>query len=274
MRHLDGAGSDGTPAATGPRRVSAVGATPYDLPVRGPAYQRPAPDLIERLGQVSSATASATLHKMGIRRTFLRGPRSLRAGDMAVGAARTLQFMPQREDVASGDAQEYAERESALWAVFEAAEPGDMLIIQANGDPHTGCVGEMLASSLAGRGGTGIVVDGCVRDVPKIKRIGLPVWSLGATPNYASQAGQFPWAYDVPINCGGALVLPGDIVIADDDGAVVVPLALAEDLLERSQVVNDWETFARMRIDAGGALSRYYPLDDEAAAEYEDWRRE
>ena len=266
-------GMQPTGSLTGPALSAVAGATPIDLPIRGGAYTRAPGELLAAMKGVSSATASATLHKMGVRRTFLQGPVPLRRGSSAVGSALTLQFMPQREDVASGDSQEYAERTSALWAVLEAAESGDMLVIQANGDKITGCVGEMLASNLAGKGGAGAVVDGCVRDLPKLLAMDLPIWAVGATPNYASQSGQFPWAYDVPISCGSTLVLPGDVIIADDDGAVVVPQSLAPEVLRRSQQVNEWESFARMRIDGGGALSKYYPLDDAATVEYETWRR-
>jgi regulator of RNase E activity RraA len=242
------------------------------LPIRGPAYDRLPTDVLARLDGVSSATACAKLHAMGIRQTFIEGPRPLRTGQRAIGLARTLQFMPQREDVFSGLGQEHAERSSALWAVVEAAEPADMLVVQASGATHTGCLGEMLLRAFAGRGGAGVVVDGRIRDSARARELDLPVWSTGATPHYASQTELFPWAYDIPIAVGGALVLPGDLVLADDDGAVVVPRQLVPELGEGAQAHEDWESFSRDRIDAGGRLSKYYPLTDEAQKEYQLWR--
>src|SRR6266498_5641212 len=120
------------------------------LPISGPAFSRPDPDLVQRLQVVSSATASAELHKLGIRQTYIQGPEPRTRGRKIVGSAVTLQFMPQREDVASGISQEGAEKVSALWAVFETVQPGDVLVIQAFGDMYTGCVGEMLSTYFKG----------------------------------------------------------------------------------------------------------------------------
>jgi regulator of RNase E activity RraA len=245
------------------------------LPIHGPDVTRPDPSIVRGLSAVSSATATAELHLMGVRQTFIQGPVSRRPGTRVVGPAITLQFMPQRDDIANGLAQEHVEKASALWAVFETVQPGDVLAVQAFGDPHTGCMGEMLITYFVGRGGAGIVVDGCIRDWPHVRaELDVPLWTRGVTPNFASQAGLFPWAYNVPVACGGALVLPGDIIIADDDGAVVVPVELAPLLLERALEHEGWETFSRTRLAEGGSLGRYYPLDDEGQREYEAWSKE
>jgi regulator of RNase E activity RraA len=242
------------------------------LPIHGPAFARPDRALLHALEEVGSATASAILHKLGVRQTFIQGPMSRQPGAKVVGPAVTLQFMPQREDIASSLLQEHAEKDSALWAVLEVIEPGDILTVQANGDPYTGCMGEMLITYCKSRGGRGIVVDGCIRDWPHVQHLGLPVWTRGVTPNYASQAGLFPWAYNVPIACSQVLVLPGDIVIADDDGAVVVPAQLAQMVVQRMLEHEAWERFSREKLAEGGALSKYYPLSDEGWREYEAWR--
>jgi regulator of RNase E activity RraA len=244
-------------------------APPITLPIVGPAFERPDPELIRQLHQVSSATASAALHKLGIRHTFMKGPITRQPRSKIVGAAVTLQFMPQREDLASGIAQEYAERSSALWHVLDSVQPGD---VQADDDPYTGCLGEMLITYFKGRGGIGIVVDGAIRDWPKIQRMDLPMWTRSVTPNYASQAGMYPWAYNVPIACARVLVLPGDIIIADDDGAVLVPARVAPLILERTLEHEGWEEFSRMRLAEGGSIWIYYPLSEEGRREYEQWR--
>jgi regulator of RNase E activity RraA len=241
------------------------------LPISG-EIARPEPALIEQLRAVSSATASAMLHKMGVRYTFLQGPLPRTPGTKVVGPAVTLQFMPQREDIASGMGQENIEKVSALWAVFETVENGDVLVVQAFGDRYTGCMGEMLATYFRGRGGAGIVVDGCVRDWPNIQQLNVPLWTVGFTPNYASQSRLFPWAYNVPVACAGVLVLPGDIIIADDDGAVCVPQQLAPEVARATLEHEEWEIFSRIKLAEGGALRKYYPLNDEGWAEYEEWR--
>jgi regulator of RNase E activity RraA len=243
-----------------------------ELPIAGPSFERPDPALIRQLHAVSSATAAATMHKMGVRQTFIEGPVPRQAGAKIVGPAVTLQFMPQRDDVATGVAQEHVEKFSALWAVFEVVQPGDVLAVQAFGDLYTGCMGDMLITYFKGRGGAGIVVDGCIRDWPKVQQLGVPVWTRGFTPNYASQTHLFPWAYNVPVACSLTLVLPGDIIIADDDGAVVVPVQLAPLVVERTLEHEDWEVFSRMKLAAGGSLRTYYPLSEEGQREYEAWR--
>ncbi len=243
------------------------------LPISGPPFQRPDPELIRQLYEVSSATASAILHRMGIRQNYIQGPVPRMPGAKVVGPAVTLQFMPQREDIASGAGQEQTEKVSALWSVFDTVEPGDVLVIQAWGDMYTGCMGDMLTTYFKGRGGAGVVVDGCVRDWPKIQTLGVPMWTRGVTPHYASQSTLFPWAYNVPIACSRVLVLPGDIIIADDDGAVLVPAKMAPMVLEHTKAHEEWEVFSRMKLLEGGALRKYYPLSDEGWAEYEEWRK-
>jgi regulator of RNase E activity RraA len=242
------------------------------LPITNGAFTRPDPALIQALHAVSSATASAVLHKLGIRQTFIEGPTSRTPGTKIVGPTLTLQFMPQREDIASGIQQEYSERQSALWHVFDSVQPGDVLCIDASADPYTGCLGEMLITYFKGKGGVGIIVDGYIRDYPKVEKIGVPMWTLGNTPNYASQAGLYPWAYNVPIACSRVLVLPGDIIIADDDGAVLVPQRVAAMMLEQTLDHEDWESFSRMRMAQGGSIWTYYPLSEEGRAEYEAYK--
>jgi regulator of RNase E activity RraA len=257
-------------APTSRSELSAV----WPLPVRGPAYERAAPALVDALAPVSSATACAHLHQLGITRTFVAGPTPLAPGQRVVGSSVTLQFMPQREDVASGVDQEYVERTTALWAVLESIQPGDVLVVQAYGSAFTGCLGDMLVRYFKRRGGAGIVVDGRIRDAPRVRKLGVPVWCTGSTPHYASQSELFPWAYDVPVAVGGVLCLPGDLVVADDDGAVVVPQASAPELVRRAGDHEQWEQFSRMRIDQGATLADYYPLTQNSRAEYEAWRAE
>ena len=97
---------------------------------------------------------------------------------------------------------------------------------------------------------------------------------MGATPHYASQASLFPWAYNVPVAVSRVLAMPGDIVIADDDGAVIVPRKMAGDLAVGTTAHEEWEEFSRLRLAEGGSISTYYPLSEEGQREYEQWRAE
>jgi regulator of RNase E activity RraA len=147
------------------------------------------------------------------------------------------------------------------------------VVVDARGDMSSGVFGEMMLTYFMGRGGIGVVIDGCVRDYPHVKELGLGLWLCGVTPNYHVQTNIFPHAVNVPIACGDVLVMPGDIIVADDDGAVVVPIALAPELLKKAGEHHEWEDFTRLRLSQGGDLRKYYPLDDEARAEYEEWKK-
>ena len=250
----------------------------FPLPVRGSHYSRTDEAVIDEFASISSATACAKLHQLGIRRTFVDGPRPLTTGTRVVGSALTLQFMPQREDLAlaqdptAGVEQEYAERHTALWHVLEAVQPGDVLVVQAYGSRFSGCLGDILVRYFMRKGGAGIVVDGRIRDAARIRELGIPVWCTGETPHYASQSELAPWAYDVPVAVGGALCMPGDLIVADDDGPVVVPQAMAPQVVASARDHEEWEVFSRKRLDEGARLSDYYPLTPDSREEYEAWR--
>jgi regulator of RNase E activity RraA len=233
--------------------------------------QRPPKELIEGLAQIGSATASGELVKLGIRDAHIRGPVSWTPGKSVVGPALTLQFMPKREDQ-YGEG-EYVDPERQLHRhVLYHTQPGDIVVVDARGDMGSGVFGEMMLTYFYGRGGAGVIIDGCIRDYPKAKDLGLGLWLRGTTPNFHTQTNLFPFAVNVPIACSNCLVMPGDIIVADDDGVVVVPIKLAPELLKRASEHAEWEEFSRMRLAQGGDLRKYYPLSDEARGEYEAWR--
>jgi regulator of RNase E activity RraA len=224
------------------------------------------------LAAVGTATITGTLYRMGVTNPFLCGPRAWTPGRCVAGPALTLQFMPKREDLYGAD--EYAEPEKQLHRhCLYHTQPGDMVVVDARGDLSSGVFGEMMLTYFRGRGGIGVVVDGCLRDWPNIQQIDLGVWVRGVTPNFHTQTALMPFAVNVPIACGGVLVMPGDIVVADDDGAVVVPVALAERCIADASQHHEWEEFSRERLAAGGDLRRYYPLMEAARPEYEAWKR-
>ncbi|MBC7234740.1 MAG: ribonuclease activity regulator RraA [Chloroflexi bacterium] len=238
----------------------------------GPDIQRPPKELIERLKGISAATAAGELSRLGIRNPHITGPVSFKPGKHVVGPALTLQFMPRREDLhATG---EYAgpERQKHRHVLYHA-QPGDVVVVDARGDMNSGVFGEMMLTYFAGKGGAGVVIDGCIRDFPHAKELDIGLWLRGVTPNFHVQTNIFPHAVNVPIACGGVLVMPGDIIIADDDGAVVVPIKLAPELAERASAKHEWEDFTRLRLSQGGDLRKYYPLNDEARIEYEEWKK-
>jgi regulator of RNase E activity RraA len=232
---------------------------------------RPPRELSDALAKIGTATASSELSLIGIRDPQIRGPLPLKQGQSAAGPALTLQCMPKREDLYGTN--EYENPELQLHRhVLYPAQAGDMVIVDARGDMASGIFGEMMLTFFAGRGGAGVVVDGCIRDSAKARDLDLGIWVKGVTPNYHAQTNLIPFAVNVPIACGNVLVMPGDIVVADDDGVVVVPVALAPKLIEVASEHAEWEEFARYRLSQGGDLRKYYPLTEEVQEEYIAWR--
>ena len=239
-----------------------------------PGIERPPPEIIDGLREIGSATAAGELKRLGIQDPHVLGPVAFTPGRSVVGPALTLQFMPQREDVYDQD--EYADPESQMHRhVLYHTRPGDVVCVDARGDMKSGVFGNMMLTFFQGRGGAGVVVDGCIRDYPIVQRdLDLGLWLRGVTPNFHTQTSIFPYAVNVPIALNDTLVLPGDIIVADDDGVVAVPAKLAAELVETAGSHAEWEEFSRLRLLEGGHLKKYYPLSEEARPEYEAWKKE
>lgn len=238
-----------------------------------PTIKRPDRALIDGLAAIGAATAAGTLSRLGIRNPHVSGPVAWTPGKAIAGPALTLQFMPKREDL-YGES-EYTDPEKQLHRhVLYQVEPGDIVVVDARADMISGVFGEMMLTYFAGRGGAGIVIDGCIRDYPEAKKLGIGMWLRGVTPNFHTQTGIFPFAVNTPVACGNVLVVPGDIIVADDDGAVVVPIALAPQVLAQASEHHEWEDFSRLRLSQGGDLRRYYPLSEAAMDEYRAWRKD
>jgi regulator of RNase E activity RraA len=243
-----------------------------NLMIETPDIERPSKELIAGLAKIGSATASGELSRLGIRDPHIRGLAPWTRGKAVVGPALTLQFMPKREDLYR--VEEYADPEKQLHRhVLYHTQPGDIVVVDARGDMGSGVFGEMMLTYFKGRGGAGVVIDGCIRDYTHVQHLDLPLWLKGVTPNFHTQTNIVPFAVNVPIACNNVLVMPGDIIVADDDGVVVVPIELAPELLRTASEHAEWEEFSRLRLAEGGDLRKYYPLSDAARAEYEAWRR-
>jgi len=237
-----------------------------------PTIERPSKHLIEGLKGLGSATIAGSLGHRGFHNPHMTGILPQTKGKSIVGPAITLQCLPQRPDLFNEG--EYADPETQLHRhVLYQLEEGDVVVVDARGDMRSGIFGDMMSTYFKGRGGAGIVIDGCMRDRPNVEKLDLALWLKGWTPNYHVQNEIFPNAVNVTVACGGVTVVPGDIIVADDDGAVVVPVSMAEVIIEDAKKHADWEEFSRMKLMQGESLKRYYPLHPDAQAEYESWRR-
>ena len=240
--------------------------------IKSADIQRPAKYLIERLRNLGAATVAGTLGHMGFRNPHMTGILPQARGKSICGPALTLQFLPQRPDLFSEG--EYADPETQLHRhVLYHVQEGDVVVVDARGDMRSGIFGDMMSTYFKGRGGAGIIIDGVMRDRPNVDKLDLALWLKGWSPNYHVQTDIYPNAVNVPIACGGVTVVPGDIIVADDDGAVVVPVSLAERVIEEGQKHAEWEEFSRMKLMQGEPLQRYYPLHPDAQGEYESWRK-
>ncbi len=220
---------------------------------------RPPRELSDALAKIGTATASSELSLMGIRDPQIRGPLPLKQGKSVAGPALTLQCMPKREDLYG--INEYENPELQLHRhVLYPAQAGDMVIVDARGDMASGIFGEMMLTFFAGRGGAGVVVDGCIRDSAKAKELDLGIWVKGVTPNYHAQTNLIPFAVNVPIACGNVLVMPGDIVVADDDGVVVVPCGVEDEEITRAQDKVRSENEMREWLRQGRTLREAFDL--------------
>ncbi|MEJ1156679.1 ribonuclease activity regulator RraA [Prosthecomicrobium sp. N25] len=236
-----------------------------------PGIVRPPKDIIDALKDIGAATVAGTLGHMGYRNPHMVGPVPQSEGKSIVGPALTLQFLPQRPDLFNEG--EYADPETQLHRhVLYHVQEGDVVVVDARGDMSSGVFGDMMCTYFKGRGGAGIVIDGCMRDRPNVKKLDLACWLRGWTPNYHVQTTLFPNAVNVPIACGGVTVMPGDIIVADDDGAVVLPVSMAPAVIEAAQKHHEWEEYSRMMLMKGAPMQRYYPLHPDANDEYQAWR--
>jgi regulator of RNase E activity RraA len=234
--------------------------------------QRPAKHLIEGLRSLGAATIAGTLGHMGFRNPHMTGILPQTKGKSICGPALTLQCLPQRPDLFSEG--EYSDPETQLHRhVLYHVQDGDVVVVDARGDMRSGIFGDMMSTYFKGRGGAGIIIDGVMRDRPNVEKLDLALWLKGWSPNYHVQTDIYPNAVNVTIACGGVTVVPGDIIVADDDGAVVVPVSMAEKVIEDGQKHAEWEEFSRMKLMEGAPLQRYYPLHPDANEEYEAWRK-
>lgn len=234
--------------------------------------QRPPKNLIEGLRNLGAATIAGTLGHMGFRNPHMTGILPQTKGKAICGPALTLQCLPQRPDLFSEG--EYADPETQLHRhVLYHVQEGDVVVVDARGDMRSGIFGDMMSTYFKGRGGAGIIIDGVMRDRPNVDKLDLSLWLKGWSPNYHVQTDIYPNAVNVTIACGGVTVVPGDIIVADDDGAVVVPVSMAERVIEDGQKHAEWEEFSRIKLMEGAPLQRYYPLHPDANDEYEAWRK-
>jgi regulator of RNase E activity RraA len=221
---------------------------------------------IETLSEITTATLTTVLLKKGLRNVWLRGTKPLRPGQKRlVGPAFTLRFVPAREDLATPES--WGSPISTRVAI-ESMPTGSIAVVGAMGITDAGIFGDILCQRMKVRGVAGLVSDGVVRDVTGVLRTNLPVWCSGvAAP--PSVAGLTFVNWQEPIGCGGVAVFPDDVIVADEDGAVVIPSALLNDVVEAAVEQEKLEEWILSEVQAGASLPGLYPPNAEQKARYE-----
>ncbi len=222
------------------------------------------------LSGITTATLTTVLLKRGLRNVWLRGTRPLRADQSrVVGPAFTLRFVPAREDLATPESWNSP---VSTRAAIEAMPPGCVAVVDAMGVADAGIFGDILCQRMKVRGVAGLVSDGVVRDAAGVLQTNLPVWCAGvAAP--PSVAGLTFVGWQQPIGCGGVAVFPDDVIVADEDGAVVIPSALLTEVVEEAVEQEMFEAWIIGEVQAGAALPGLYPANAENKARYQAFRK-
>jgi regulator of RNase E activity RraA len=221
---------------------------------------------IDTLSSVSTATITTVLLKKGLRNIWVRGSRPLVTGQKRlIGPAFTLRFVPAREDLATPES--WSSPISTRTAI-EAMPEGCIAIVDAMGITDAGIFGDILCARMVKRGVAALITDGVVRDLEGVLGTGLPVWCNGAAAP-PSVAGLTFVGWDQPIGCGGVAIFPNDIIVADRDGAVVIPQALLDHVLQEGPAQEAQEAWIVNEVNRGAVLPGLYPMNAETKARYE-----
>ncbi|MFS2280321.1 fumarylacetoacetate hydrolase family protein [Microbacterium sp. OR21] len=233
-----------------------------------PPVEQPAPglspELRTKLEAAPTAGLSSQLRKRGLHSCFIDGLSANLPGAKIVGTAKTLRFVPAREDLFKSHGGGYNAQKRA----FDAVGEGEIIVIEARGDETTGTLGDILALRARTRGAAGVVTDGGVRDFDAVAEIGLPVFSKGAHPSVLGRK-HVPWEFDVTIGCGGATVQPGDVIVGDGDGVIVIPAHLAEEVADAALAQEDEDAWIAEQVAAGHPVDGLFPMNAEWRAKYE-----
>nr|MDT0662533.1 hypothetical protein [Micromonospora sp. DSM 115978] len=220
-----------------------------------------------KLADVGVGTVVYVLQLAGLQRCFMPIGPITPGANRFIGVARTLRTEPMREDVLALRRSQPKASDPHRIAIDEISA-GEVLVVAARGDHGSAVLGDLLAQRIATLGGAGVVTDGCVRDLPGIRAVGLPVFAAGA------HAATFPVRHvaievNTPVGCGGVLIYPGDLLIGDDEGVAVVPAERVDEIVEACLRQEEQDQFSLEKIREGVPLAEAYPLSAALRAEFE-----
>jgi regulator of RNase E activity RraA/2-keto-4-pentenoate hydratase/2-oxohepta-3-ene-1,7-dioic acid hydratase in catechol pathway len=234
----------------------------------GAAHQPPARDqeILDALHEVSTATLAAVLRKRGLNTVTLDGLRSTRPERTMAGYARTVRYLPLREDLSAAQQPMNAQKRA-----IEAIRPGEVLVIEARSESTAGTIGDILALRAQVRGAAGLVTDGAIRDSKALAGLDIPVYHAAVHPAVLGRR-HVPWETGVTVACAGVTIQPGDLLVGDADGVVVLPPEIAAAVLAEAREQERQEEFVAERVAAGESIDGLFPLPESRRPDYEAWR--
>ena len=235
------------------------------LPVATPTLTD---DLRRKLLSVPVAGLSQQLRKRGLNNVSIDGVSALAPGTKLVGTARTLRFVPNREDLFDSHGGGY----NAQKQTFDAVDSGEVIVIEARGETGSGTLGDILALRAKARGAAGVVTDGGVRDHDAVVAIGLPVFAAGTHPAVLGRR-HVPWDFDLTIACGGATVQPGDVIVGDGDGVIVIPPSMADEIADAALEQEIQDGWIAEQVAAGHPIDGLFPPNAEWKQRFVQWRQ-
>lgn len=224
------------------------------------------PELKKKLESVATATLSSQLRKRGLNNVSIDGLQATRPDRRVVGLARTLRYVPNREDLFETHGGGFNAQKKAI----DSVNDGEILVMEARGEKGTGTIGDILALRAQMRGAAAIITDGGVRDFSAVAGLDMPTYFANPHPAVLGRK-HVPWDTDITIACGGTTVQPGDIIVADSDGILVIPPSLAEGLVDDCIAQEKEESFIFEMVKQGNSVDGLYPLNAEWRSKYEAW---
>lgn len=220
--------------------------------------------LRDRLGNVAVATLAQLMRKRGLDNVSIDGLRPTQPGRRLVGTARTLRYLPGREDLFASHGRGY----NAQKRLFDDLKPGEVVVIDARQEGGAGTLGDVLALRAHHLGGAGVVTDGAIRDTDAITEVGIPTYFANPHPAVLGRR-HVPWAADETVACGGTTVQPGDVIVGDGDGVLVIPPSLVGDLVAEAEEQEAGEEFIARMVAAGHPVQGLFPMNAEWRARFE-----
>ncbi|SMX68253.1 fumarylacetoacetate hydrolase family protein [Brevibacterium aurantiacum] len=223
-------------------------------------------DLRAKLTEAPTAGLSAQLRGRGLNNIVIEGVSPLVPGSKVVGTAKTLRFVPNREDLFKSHGGGYNAQKRA----FDSLRSGEVVVIEARGEAGSGTLGDVLALRAKAQGATGVITDGGVRDSAEVAGI-LPVFATAKNPAVLGRK-HVPWESDVAVACGNATVLPGDVIVGDDDGVIVIPRDLVEEVVDAALAKEIEDGWVAEQVAAGNPIESLFPPKGEWKEKFEAWK--